>query len=75
MIAVAGCVAQAEGEEIVARAPTVDVVVGPQAYHHLPELVAQAARGEPRARHRHAGRQPSSARCPRAAARSALAPS
>jgi tRNA-2-methylthio-N6-dimethylallyladenosine synthase len=46
MIAVAGCVAQAEGEEIVRRA-RVDVVVGPQAYHNLPELVAKAARGEP----------------------------
>ena len=45
MIAVAGCVAQAEGEEIVARAK-VDVVVGPQAYHHLPALVRRAAAGE-----------------------------
>ena len=45
MIAVAGCVAQAEGEEIVRRAK-VDVVVGPQAYHNLPELVAKAAAGE-----------------------------
>ncbi|SFP72481.1 tRNA (N6-isopentenyl adenosine(37)-C2)-methylthiotransferase MiaB [Sphingomonas rubra] len=45
MIAVAGCVAQAEGAEIVARAK-VDVVVGPQAYHHLPALVAKAAAGE-----------------------------
>ncbi len=45
MIAVAGCVAQAEGAEIVRRAK-VDVVVGPQAYHNLPELVARAARGE-----------------------------
>ncbi len=45
MIAVAGCVAQAEGEEIVRRAK-VDVVVGPQAYHNLPKLVADAARGE-----------------------------
>ncbi len=45
-IAVAGCVAQAEGEEIIARAPTVDVVVGPQSYHHLPQLLAQARRGE-----------------------------
>ena len=44
MIAVAGCVAQAEGEEIVRRAK-VDVVVGPQAYHNLPELVARAATG------------------------------
>ncbi len=44
MIAIAGCVAQAEGEEIVRRAK-VDVVVGPQAYHNLPALVAQAAAG------------------------------
>ncbi|HEY0622251.1 tRNA (N6-isopentenyl adenosine(37)-C2)-methylthiotransferase MiaB [Sphingomonas sp.] len=44
MIAVAGCVAQAEGEEIIRRAK-VDVVVGPQAYHNLPALVAQAASG------------------------------
>src|SRR6202521_3964248 len=41
-IAVAGCVAQAEGNEIIARAPVVDVVVGPQSYHHLPELLARA---------------------------------
>ena len=46
MIAVAGCVAQAEGAEIVARAK-VDVVVGPQAYHNLPGLVARAAAGAP----------------------------
>ncbi|WP_375390645.1 tRNA (N6-isopentenyl adenosine(37)-C2)-methylthiotransferase MiaB [uncultured Sphingomonas sp.] len=46
MIAVAGCVAQAEGEEIVARAK-VDVVVGPQAYHRLPALVRDAAAGAP----------------------------
>src|SRR5688500_11932430 len=45
MIAVAGCVAQAEGAEIPRRAPSVDIVVGPQAYHRLPELVAQARRG------------------------------
>jgi len=47
-IAVAGCVAQAEGEEIMARQPAVDLVVGPQAYHQLPELIARAhrARGE-----------------------------
>ena len=43
-IAVAGCVAQAEGAEITARAPQVDMVVGPQAYHRLPELIARAAR-------------------------------
>jgi tRNA-2-methylthio-N6-dimethylallyladenosine synthase len=40
MIAVAGCVAQAEGAEIPRRAPSVDIVVGPQAYHRLPQLVA-----------------------------------
>jgi tRNA-2-methylthio-N6-dimethylallyladenosine synthase len=44
LIAVAGCVAQAEGEEIIRRAPTVDLVVGPQNYHRLPDLVARAAR-------------------------------
>ncbi len=41
-IAVAGCVAQAEGHEIIRRAPVVDVVVGPQSYHHLPQLLARA---------------------------------
>jgi tRNA-2-methylthio-N6-dimethylallyladenosine synthase len=41
-IAVAGCVAQAEGEEIVRRAPIVDVVVGPQNYHRLPSLLERA---------------------------------
>jgi tRNA-2-methylthio-N6-dimethylallyladenosine synthase len=47
-IAVAGCVAQAEGEEILRRQPAVDLVVGPQSYHQLPELIARAhrARGE-----------------------------
>ncbi|CAN7154989.1 tRNA (N6-isopentenyl adenosine(37)-C2)-methylthiotransferase MiaB [Phenylobacterium sp. LjRoot164] len=47
-IAVAGCVAQAEGEQIMLRQPAVDLVVGPQAYHQLPELIARAhrARGE-----------------------------
>ena len=44
IIAVAGCVAQAEGEEIMARQPAVDLVVGPQAYHQLPELIARAHR-------------------------------
>ncbi len=44
LIAVAGCVAQAEGAEIVARAPVVDLVVGPQSYHRLPEMIARAAR-------------------------------
>jgi len=43
-IAVAGCVAQAEGEEIMRRQPAVDLVLGPQAYHKLPEMVARASR-------------------------------
>src|SRR5438477_8955159 len=43
-IAVAGCVAQAEGAEIIRRAPTADVVVGPPSYHHLPQLLARARR-------------------------------
>jgi tRNA-2-methylthio-N6-dimethylallyladenosine synthase len=46
MIAVAGCVAQAEGAEIPRRAREVDIVVGPQAYHRLPELVAQVTAGK-----------------------------
>jgi tRNA-2-methylthio-N6-dimethylallyladenosine synthase len=44
-IGVAGCVAQAEGEEIMRRQPAVDIVVGPQSYHRLPALEAQARRG------------------------------
>jgi tRNA-2-methylthio-N6-dimethylallyladenosine synthase len=44
ILAVAGCVAQAEGEQILARAPYVDIVLGPQTYHRLPEMVARAAR-------------------------------
>jgi tRNA-2-methylthio-N6-dimethylallyladenosine synthase len=43
-IAVAGCVAQAEGEEIIRRAPAVDLVFGPQSYHRLPQLLARAER-------------------------------
>jgi tRNA-2-methylthio-N6-dimethylallyladenosine synthase len=46
MIAVAGCVAQAEGSEIQRRARTVDIVVGPQAYHRLPDLIDKVGRGE-----------------------------
>ena len=45
LIAVAGCIAQAEGAEIMRRAPTVRMVVGPQAYHRLPAMVAEAAAG------------------------------
>ena len=45
LIALAGCVAQAEGSEARRRAPMIDIVVGPQAYHRLPEMVAQASRG------------------------------
>ena len=44
ILAVAGCVAQAEGAEILARAPYVDIVLGPQTYHRLPEMVARAVR-------------------------------
>jgi tRNA-2-methylthio-N6-dimethylallyladenosine synthase len=43
-VAVAGCVAQAEGAEIMRRAPVVDLVFGPQSYHRLPELLAEAKR-------------------------------
>ncbi|HKX92911.1 MAG TPA: tRNA (N6-isopentenyl adenosine(37)-C2)-methylthiotransferase MiaB [Sphingomicrobium sp.] len=46
LIALAGCVAQAEGAEAKRRSRMIDIVVGPQAYHRLPEMVAQAARGE-----------------------------
>ncbi len=45
MIALAGCVAQAEGAEAKRRSPMIDLVVGPQAYHRLPEMVATAASG------------------------------
>ena len=44
VLAVTGCVAQAEGEEMLRRAPFLDLVVGPQAYHRLPELIARAER-------------------------------
>ena len=44
-VTVAGCVAQAEGAEIQRRAPVVDLVVGPQTYHKLPELIASVHRG------------------------------
>ena len=47
MIGVAGCVAQAEGEEIIRRAPSVDVVIGPQTYHRLPEALRSARAGKP----------------------------
>jgi tRNA-2-methylthio-N6-dimethylallyladenosine synthase len=46
MVGVAGCVAQAEGEEIIRRAPAVDMVFGPQTYHRLPELIDRVRRGE-----------------------------
>jgi len=44
ILAVAGCVAQAEGKELLTRAPFVDIVLGPQTYHRLPEMVARASR-------------------------------
>src|SRR4051794_1242387 len=46
LIALAGCVAQAEGAEAKRRSSMIDIVVGPQAYHRLPAMVARAARGE-----------------------------
>ena len=46
LIAVAGCVAQAEGEEIIRRAPSVDLVFGPQTYHRLPQLLTRSRAGE-----------------------------
>ena len=46
LVAVAGCVAQAEGSEIMRRAPQVDLIVGPQSYQRLPELIAEAAAGK-----------------------------
>jgi len=46
MIGVAGCVAQAEGDEILRRAPAVDLVIGPQTYHRLPEALKRVKRGE-----------------------------
>ena len=45
LIALAGCVAQAEGAEAKRRSQMIDIVVGPQAYHRLPQMVAEAARG------------------------------
>ena len=45
LVALAGCVAQAEGAEAQRRSQLIDIVVGPQAYHRLPEMVAEAARG------------------------------
>src|SRR5438477_11504135 len=47
-VAVAGCVAQAEGAEIIRRAPDVDLVVGPQSYHRLPDMLARAEQNERR---------------------------
>ena len=46
LIALAGCVAQAEGTEAKRRSPMIDLVVGPQSYHRLPEMIAEAARGK-----------------------------
>src|SRR5206468_11441849 len=45
LIALAGCVAQAEAAEAKRRSPLIDIVVGPQAYHRLPEMVARASQG------------------------------
>jgi tRNA-2-methylthio-N6-dimethylallyladenosine synthase len=46
LIAVGGCVGQAEGAEMLRRSPTADIVFGPQTYHRLPDMVARAERGE-----------------------------
>lgn len=45
-VGVTGCVAQAEGREIIDRAPVVDLVIGPQTYHRLPEALARVAKGD-----------------------------
>ena len=66
-VAVAGCVAQAEGEEIIRRAPVVDLVVGPQSYHRLPELLAREARRRADRRDRVSGRGQIRISCPRRA--------
>jgi tRNA-2-methylthio-N6-dimethylallyladenosine synthase len=58
VLAVAGCVAQAEGEEMLRRAPFVDIVFGPQTYHRLPEMVARATRAAAKRRaHEEGGAQ------------------
>jgi tRNA-2-methylthio-N6-dimethylallyladenosine synthase len=49
LIAVAGCVAQAEGELMLQRAPVIDLLVGPQTYHRLPEMIARISRGSGKA--------------------------
>ena len=68
LVAVAGCVAQAEGAEIIRRAPVVDLVVGPQSYHRLPELIARArARRRARSSTRRFPRRTSSRSCPQRA--------
>lgn len=64
IIAVAGCVAQAEGAEIMKRAPYVDMVFGPQSYHRLPEMVAQATRGAVKFWILIFPQKPNSTRCP-----------
>ena len=74
LIALAGCVAQAEGAEAKRRSPMIDIVVGPQAYHRLPEMVAEAVARRPPGRHRHAGDQ-QVRRASRRAAGPARAPS
>ena len=69
-IVVAGCVAQAEGAEILRRERAVDVVVGPQSYHRLPDMLARAGQGRAGGRHRVRARgqvrPPAAAACDRA---------
>ena len=71
IVAVAGCVAQAEGAEIVRRAPVVDLVVGPQSYHRLGELIARAEARRPPASSRPAFPRRTSSRACRERARRA----
>ena len=63
VIVAAGCVAQAEGAEIGRRAPAVDVIVGPLAYHRLPELAEAKPPRSPRMRAARAGAAPSIPTC------------
>src|SRR5213082_2808213 len=67
LIALAGCVAQAEGAEASRRSPMIDIVVGPQAYHRLPEMISEAGHGARRSTPT-CRRSANSTRCRRGAA-------
>ena len=66
-VAVAGCVAQAEGAEIMRRAPVVDMVLGPQTYHKLPEMIAKVHRNSGEVWKQNSTRLRNSTNCPRRA--------